>query len=340
AAGAVGLIGIAGGEFGRLTDGGVQVLHVGQPGPVRPSHLESLRRSDCLFFAFANHADEIMLAHELDEARHTGNRTFVDRDSRRAMRWRTHDAPMQHVRYFHVLNISERAEYFGRRIDTLHRLADDFVILRILRPHPACDFQIESRASDQLAIRDLLLGRTLDTDNTVISHELFGGDVQPFRSEIDECRTRFRGRLANWTRMRRDCPAARGHELVDRAVGVGPHEPRVLEGNVELFGHHLQKTGRAAGTEFAAAAIQRRRAVLRNADPGIDLVFRWTVRAELERGLRGCNFAAAVAREGKSHDQRAGPFQEIAACESAVDDIHGYLPPALAARLTARRILK
>ena len=102
---------------------------------VRPFDLELLRRLDRVPFLVGDHAEEALVPDHLG-AGNVLDRAFVDLHRHRAGDRRTDHAAVHHARHLHV-----GAEVFlridlGRDVLALDRLADDLVVLRILRLAP------------------------------------------------------------------------------------------------------------------------------------------------------------------------------------------------------------
>ena len=127
-----------------------------------------------------------------------------------------------------------------------------------------------------------------------------------------------------------DGTAARGNELVGRAVGVRPEKPYALERQVQLVRHDLHQAGRTSCPQLAAAGEKRGMAIFADGYPGIDLVFRRAIGADIHGG----RFIAAQAiGNAEADDEGAGTLQKIAAGKvSAKKCVHG-LPLTLPRRV-------
>ena len=105
---------------------------VGQRLRLRPCRLELLRRLDRGPLALGDDAEEIALAHDLDDAGNVLDRALVDAFELGADRRRAHHAAVQHAGHAEVLHVGEAAGHLVRDVDARHRLADDLVVLRVL----------------------------------------------------------------------------------------------------------------------------------------------------------------------------------------------------------------
>src|SRR5262249_8877888 len=133
----------------------VELGLLGQPLPLRPGGLELAGGRDRAPFALRHDAEEIALAHDLDETGHVLDRGLVYAFERRADRRRAYDPAMQHAGYAEVLDIGEAASDFVGDVDARHRPAHDGVGRRVLglRRLGVVELEREGLVADQLRIR-------------------------------------------------------------------------------------------------------------------------------------------------------------------------------------------
>ena len=168
-----------------LTNVRVDLVHRRQPGPVRPLHLQLLRRADRVPFALSDDAEEVLAADDPGAMRR-----LAVAEQLRAEPRRPDHAAVQHPRHADVLNVEMLARHLARNVDARHRPADDLVLARRLRPRSAKlepesgslafdgDRDAEQAAFDELAVGDSPRGVAVHADHAVFDGELAGGDIE------------------------------------------------------------------------------------------------------------------------------------------------------------------
>ena len=161
---------------------------------------------------------------------------------RRADRRRPDDAPVQHAGHAEVLHVGEAAGHLVRNVEARHRLADDLVVLRVLRSAGfVVELEREDLAADELAVADPLAAGADDAvgDREVL--RLGAPDAWPASSSSAPCARRRR--LADLHAAVLDRQAAAGRALVGRERGVALDDCDAVERHVELLGDDLRQRG-------------------------------------------------------------------------------------------------
>ena len=236
------------------------------------------------------------------------------------------------------------------------RLADDLVVLRILRLGLAgriervapllvpVELDVEVAPADQLGIGRLLRRIALGVHDAVGDGERVGRQAELRRRHLDEDAARFGRGHAHLLAAELDTGGAGGAALVHAGGGVSHDHGDGLERHVEFLRHHLPD-----GDEQALAHVHLPEeggdgAVGIDRDIGGELVGhqRRSCRALRER-LSDVEHGVEPDRHADRYDQRAAGLEHCTAGELRGFFLsgHGRLPqPIIAdARLTARRML-
>ncbi len=321
---------------------------------LRPFDLELLHCLDRVPLARREHGEEAFLPHHLG-ARNLLDRRLVDFHGHRARDRGPDHARVQHARHLDVGAEVLLREHLRRHVLALDALADDLVVLGILRLRLAGrveriavflvpgELDVEVLPADQVGIARLLGGIVLRVHDAVRDGELVGCNAELRRRHLDQHAARFRGGDAHLLAAILDAGRARGAALVDACSRVGEVDLDGPERHVELFRHDLADRGREAVAHVHLAEIGDDAAVGLHRDVGRELV-RHERRLDVlrERGLVVEQRLEADAGTDR-YDERAAGLEQGAARERGglVHLGHDRLPqPAIAAaaRLTARRM--
>ena len=314
--------------------GGADVLHqlvlLGQALPARPRGFELLGGFDGGPFILGNDAEEVALAHELDDTGNAADRRLVDALQRRSDRRRPYHAAVQHAGHAEVLHVGEFAGHLVRNVDARDRGADDLEVFRVLglRRLGVVDRERKGLAADQLAIAD---GFAAAADGPGGDRELVRLDAELRRREIEQRTSRHRRGVANLHAADLDREAAECRPLIRRQRRVALDDLNPVERHVELVGHDLRQRGAHAGAEIDLAGIDGHHAGGIDGEKGIDR----SERHRLGRGGRLRERRARPSEEGEADDERTAALEQVAARSDEIF-AHGYLACARpAARWTA-----
>ena len=175
--------------------------------------------------------------------------------------------------------------------------------------------------ADQLAVGDALRRIGLHGDHRVADGELIDRHAEARRSPFRAARGALpRRRAASATIASASRRAARA-ALIDGDVGAAHDAGGLVEGDVQLVGHHLAERGAGALAEVGLADVERGGVVLVNDDPRIEL-------PEIGIGIRTCALergaacASASVRPGsavraEAHREQSRASEEVPAMQSA-----------------------
>ena len=339
---------------GGLADVVVQRLLVDERRlAARPLHLELLHRLDRVPFLVGDHREEVVLPHHA-RARNVLDRGFVDLDRGRARDRRADHAGMHHARNLHVGDERLLAEHLGCDVGAFDRLADDLVVLRVLRLGLAggveriadllvpFELDVEIAPADQLGVARLLGRVAFGVHDAVGDGELVGGKAKLLRRHLHEHPARLGRRGAHLHTAALDAGRAGGAALVHAGAGVGHVHLHPLERHVELFGHHLADRDVESLAHVHLAEEGGDRAVAVDGDVGGELVRHQRRAGALREGRVDREHGVEADRHADRHDHGAGALEHRAAGERGepVHLRHDRLPQPIivAARLTARRM--
>ena len=289
--------------------------------PVRLELQRSFRR---LLFALGNDANEIALHHHGADAGHVGDRVAIDSDQALADEiagihagiGRAHHPAMQHARHADIVDIGEAAGDLGGDVDARDRAADELVLVDLLELGALGQRQQDALVGEQCVEGDRRRGLALARDHAVAERDLVLATAERGRSQRDQSRPDLRRRDPYRERGDLDRLAGDGRALVGRVGGVAEHHLDRVEGEIELFRHHLGERGADAGAEIDMAVEGEDATLRRQADMQIEPVFgrcvggcalAWRDNADhagaLQQRLAGERFAHGAAHQGS---QEAG----------------------------------
>ena len=218
------------------------------------STLSLSRRLDRVPFAVGDDAEEALVQHHLG-AGNVLDRAFVDLDRHRAGDRRPDHPAVHHAGHFDVDDEIFLAEDFRRDVVALDRLADDLVILRVLRLGLArrvqriavfavpVELHIEIAAADQFGVAYLLCCVAYGVDDAVGHRQLIRRQAEFFCRQLDQHAPRFGCGHAHLLAAVLDAGRAGGAALVHARFGVAHEHADALERHVELFRHDLADRG-------------------------------------------------------------------------------------------------
>ena len=342
---------------GGLADVIVERGLVGERGlGVRPFDLELLRRLDRVPFLVGDDPEEALLPHHLG-ARDVLDRAVVDLHRHAAGDRRTDHAAVRHARHLDVgAEVLLRVD-LGRDVLAGDRLADDLVVLRVLRLRLAgsieriahllvpVELDVEVAPADQLGIGRLLRRIGLGVHDAVADGERLRRQAELGGRHLDEHAPRLGGGHAHLLAAVLDAGRARGAALVHAGGGVAHDHGHGLERHVELLRHDL-----ADGDEQALAHVHLAEeggdgAVGIDGDVGGELVgserrLRPLRQGTLREGLADAEYGVEPDRRADRDHQRAAGLEQRTAGELRGFFVSGHrrLPQPIIsdARLTAR----
>ncbi len=218
---------------------------------VRPFDLELPGGLDRAPFGVGDDAEERMAFAHHAHARDALDRGLVELHRHRARDRRTDHAAVRHVRHPHVADVDLLGKDHRRDVVTRDRLADDLVLLVVLRLRLAgrveriadllvpFELRVEVLPADQLGIGDLLVRVALGVDDAVGDGELIRRDVQLRRRHVDQHAARLGRCVAHLLAAELDAGRARRATLVHAVAGLAHDHFDGLVGHVELFGDDL-----------------------------------------------------------------------------------------------------
>ena len=309
---------------------------VGQPGPGGP--LGSKR-------AGGPHGVPLALGDDPEEAAHAdgtcpGNRRdgrLVDRLELGADRGSPDHPPVEHPGERQVLHVEVAPRDLRGNVRPRHGLADVPEGARGLERRLGVDLESELPVPDEIAVGDAGAA-ALRTDDAVDNLEIPHGPAEPLGPEGEQRLPRGRPGTPELLTSAGDARAATGPALV-RADGCVPLDQLgdALDGDVELFGHHLAHRGPATCPEVHLAREDGDRVVGVDRQESVDLVGRHGLAEVPVRGPAGRRRARRRLRsrrsrrpatEPQSDDQRAARAEERA----TGDRSHPRLLPSRARR--------
>ena len=261
---------------------------------------------------------------------------------------------MDHARNFHVGDERLLAEHLRSDIGAFDRLADDLVVLRVLRLGLAggvkrvadllvpFKLDVEVAAADQLGVARLLRRVARRMHYAVDDGELVGWQSKLLRRHFHQHAARFRRGDAHLPAAGLDAGRAGRAALVHAGAGVGHEHGDGLERHVELFRHDLADRDVETLAHVHLAEERGYRAVAADRDVGRKLFGH-------ERRFGSLRESRVHAEHGIERDRRADRDHEGAAAgehRTAGEGLrllmlgHDRLPQPIivAARLTARRM--
>ena len=323
---------------------------------VGPFHLELVGRPDGVPFLVGDDAEESLLPHH-PRAGDVRDRAFLD-----FHRHAAGDGGADHAAVHHAGPPDVGAEVLlrvdlGRDVLARDRLADDLVILRILRLGLAgrvervapllvpIELHVEITAADQLGIGGALARVVLGMHHAVADGERVGDEAELGRRHLDEHAARFRGGHAHLHAAPLDAGRARGAALVHAGGGIAHDDLDRLEWHVEFFRHHLADGDEQPLPHVHLAEERGHRAVGVHGDEGGELIRHERRLGALRQGLAGGKRGVERDCRADRDHQRAACFEQRAAGDGELRRVvhlgHDRLPQPIvaAARLTARRML-
>ena len=293
---------------------------------VRPLDLEFLVGLDRIPFLVGDDGEEVVLAHHA-RARNVLDRAFVDGDRGRARDRRADHAGMQHARNLDVGDERLLAEHLRRNVGALDRLADDLVVLRVLRLGLAgrievvadllvpVELDVEVAPADQFGVGRLLRRIGLGMHDAVGDDERIGGKAELLRRHLDQHAARLRRRGAHLHAAALDAGRARGTALVHAGAGVGHEHGDGLERHVELFRHHLGDGDIEALAHVHLAEEGGHRAVGIDRDVGGELIGHERRLGALRKGRSHAEHRIERDRRADRDHERATRLEHRAAGE-------------------------
>src|SRR5262249_30975042 len=246
------------------------------------------------------------------------------------------DRGVEHAGQLQIRAVDLGAGDLSHRIEALHRLADELPVHGVLQRDLGRRRWRELRSS----FRDLAVGRRAAggfvSDHAVGGRALGRGNAPPVGRGLDQHDPGSRAALADVLVRLADTAAATRREVPPHALARDALAGRRIFGRdfrpvaLELFGHHLGKTGERALAHLGPRDPNHHRVVWANDHPGIDLgrAVLSTDDAGAERNLQAERQAGADC--GSADDERA-------AIDLRSLDDHGRSPYAFAAAWMASR---
>ena len=293
---------------------------------IRPFDLERARRLDGVPLAVGDDAEEALVPDDL-RARDILDRAFVDFYRHRARDRRPDHAAMHHAGDFDVHGEVGLREHLAGDVVARNRLADDGVVLRVLRLGFArriervavfavpVEMHVEKLAADKIGVARLFACIAGGADDTVLHRELAGRNAEFLGRHVDQHAARLGGGHAHLLAALLDAGRAGGAALIEAGIGVADENLHAGVRNVEFLGDHLLDGDRKPLAHVHLAEIGRDGAVGVDGDVGRQLVGHQR-RFGSDRGsavgrMRGVKRHRRADRD----DQGAAGFQQRAARE-------------------------
>ena len=189
--------------LGVIDQGLVQAVQgqVRQTCPFLPGDLELAHGRNSLFFTLGDHADEVALDHDLDDAGQVGDGLFIDRDQAGAQRCRSVSAgigranhtAMQHAGHAQVVDIGQGTQHLVGNVHALNALAD-VLKARFAQLDLFVHFDLQVQTLDQFAIAKALAACN---DHALLRGDALGGNTGFFAGQLDQQLTHLRCGVAH-----------------------------------------------------------------------------------------------------------------------------------------------
>ena len=250
---------------------------------IRPFDLELSRGPDRIPLLIGDDAEEALVPHHLD-GRDILDRAFVDADGNGAGNSGPDHSAMRHAGHFDVRAKIGLREHLSGDVVACNRLADDGVILGILRLCLAgsvkriavfavpVEMDVEEPPADEIGVTDALRGVGRGVNNAVGHLKLFGGKAEPVGRHGDQDAPRLGGGHAHLLAALLNAGRARRAALVDAGRGVADENLGVIERHIKFFGDHLPYRRGQALSHIHLAEIGRDGAVAVDGEIGGQLI--------------------------------------------------------------------
>ncbi len=226
---------------------------------------------DCLPLFLCDHADEILVHEDFDEAGDVSHGVFVHVRDGGADFWRAHHATMHHAWHSDVVHEFELSGHQGNAIEGGNGLAKDRPSIGRAPLGRGIHGKTESLVADQLGIRNATAA--FPGDRAVRQREVVGRLVQLFSGHAEKSFSRGGGCLGQVAQIeiRRRRLTSGGCPLIGADGCVALHNLHAAQRHAEFFGHQLGLHREHALAEVALPAESRHRAIGGDREPGIQL---------------------------------------------------------------------